>query len=206
MKKFVESVRDIDPEATGSPLQTYESSLQMQDGFITAAYYALAVVFLLTWLDFRNVIVSLAALLPMFLGFAMMFGIIGLLNLPLNPANMIVLPLVVGIGIDNGIHLIHDFRHRGKGEYMVSSATATGILITTLTTFVGFGSLMVASHRGLQSLGRVFVIGVGCCMLTAMIVLLAMLILWTRNEKTKSPQRLPVHSASQGKRLIRRGI
>ena len=204
MKKFVEAVRDIDPDATGSPLQTYESSLQMQQGFITAAYYALAVVLILTWIDFRSLTVSFAALLPMFLGFAMMFGVIGLLDLPLNPANMIVLPLVVGISIDHGLHIMHDFRNRKYKRYTISSSTATAILITTLTTFVGFGSMMIASHQGLQSLGRVFVIGAGCCLITSIVVLPAILTLWTRGEKDEPIPRPP--SDAKPKRLIRRGI
>ena len=202
MKKFVESVRDIDPDATGSPLQTYESSLQMQRGFVTAAFYALAAVFLITWADFRSLIASFAALLPMFLGFAMMFGIIGLLDLPLNPANMIVLPLVVGISIDHGVHIIHDFRNRRYKRYVISSSIAAAILITTLTTFVGFGSMMTASHQGLQSLGRVFVIGAACCLLTSIVVLPALLALITQGEKDELVER--PFSEQQRKRLVRR--
>jgi predicted RND superfamily exporter protein len=205
MEKFVKAVRDIDPVATGSPLQTYESSLQMQQGFISAAWYALAVVLFLTWLDFRSIGASLAALLPMFLGFAMMFGIIGLLDVPLNPANMIVLPLVIGISIDHGVHIIHDFRNRRYKRYTVSASTASAILVTTLTTLVGFGSMMIASHRGLQSLGRVFVIGTTCCVLTSLVVLPAILTLWTRREKEEEIQRPPVDSSKQ-KRLVRRGV
>jgi predicted RND superfamily exporter protein len=205
MEKFVKAVRDIDPKATGSPIQTYFSSLQMQQGFLSAAWYALAAVLILTWIDFRSVTASIAALLPMFLGSTMMFGIIGLIDLPLNPANMIVLPLVVGISIDHGVHILHDFRNRRHKRYTISASTATAILITTLTTFVGFGSMMIASHRGLQSLGRVFIIGTVCCLITSIIVLPAILSLWTRNEKEDALlERPPVDSESKRKRLIRR--
>jgi len=127
-----------------------------------------------------------------------------LLDLPLNPANMIVLPLVVGISIDHGLHIIHDFRNRKYKRYTISSSTATAILVTTLTTFVGFGSMMIASHQGLQSLGRVFVIGTACCLITSIIVLPAILTLWTRGEKDEPIQRPP--SEPKPKRLIRRGI
>ena len=201
MEKFVAAVRDIDPRATGSPLQTYESSLQMQKGFITAAYYALAAVLFFAWLDFRSISAAMMALLPMFLGFAMMLGIIGWLDVPLNPANMIVLPLVLGIGIDYGIHLIHDFRNRRYKRYTISASTATSILITSLTTIIGFGSMMIASHRGLQSLGRVLVIGITCCLCTSLVVLPAVLTLWTQGEKDEPIQRA---SASKRKRLVRR--
>ncbi|MDR0327310.1 MAG: MMPL family transporter [Planctomycetaceae bacterium] len=200
MEKFVVAVRDIDPDATGSPLQTYESSIQMRQGFISAAYYAFAVVLVLTWLDFRSLTAAFASILPMLLGFVMMFGILGWLDIPLNPANMIVLPLVLGVGIDYGIHIIHDFRHRSTKRYTISSSTATSILITSLTTGVGFGSMMIASHRGLQSLGRVLVIGMTCCFITSVVVLPAILSIYTRGAKDETiPQPEP-----KRKRLTRR--
>ncbi|MDR0336408.1 MAG: MMPL family transporter [Planctomycetaceae bacterium] len=183
MEKFVKAVRDVDPKATGSPLQTYESSLQMQQGFITAALYAFGAIAFFLLLDFRSWQASLAALLPMFLGFAMTFGLLGWLDLPLNPANMIVLPLILGIGIDDGVHLIHDYRTRKCSRYRMTGSTATSILITSLTTMIGFGSMMIASHRGLQSLGRVLVIGVTCCLITSLIILPILLSFRTRNEK-----------------------
>ena len=199
MEKFVAAVRDIDPDATGSPLQTYESSIQMREGFIAAAFYALIAVLIFTWIDFRSLKASFGALLPMFLGVAMMFGILGWLNLPLNPANMIVLPLVIGISIDYGIHLIHDFRNRTTEHYIVSSSTATAILITSLTSAVGFGSMMIACHQGLQSLGRVLVIGMTCCLITSVVVLPAILSLRVGNaEKT------PGSEPPKPKRLVRR--
>ncbi|MDR2441200.1 MAG: MMPL family transporter [Planctomycetaceae bacterium] len=182
MEKFVKAVRDIDPKATGSPLQTYESSLQMQQGFITAALYAFGAIAFFLFVDFRSWKASLAAILPMFLGLVMMFGILGRLDLPLNPANMIVLPLILGIGIDDGVHLIHDYRNKKDRRYRMTGSTATSILITSLTTIVGFGSMMIASHRGLQSLGRVLVIGVTCCLITSIVILPILLSLWTRNE------------------------
>ncbi|MDR0704544.1 MAG: MMPL family transporter [Planctomycetaceae bacterium] len=183
MEKFVHAVRDVDPKATGSPLQTYESSLQMQRGYITAALYAFGAIIFFLLLDFRSLKESLAALFPMFLGFAMTFGLLGWLDLPLNPANMIVLPLILGIGIDDGVHLIHDYRTHKRFRYRKTGSTATSILITSLTTMIGFGSMMIASHRGLQSLGRVLVIGVTCCLITSIIILPILLLLRTLNEK-----------------------
>ncbi|MDR2706150.1 MAG: MMPL family transporter, partial [Planctomycetaceae bacterium] len=183
MEKFVKAVRDVDPKATGSPLQTYESSLQMQQGFITAAFYAFGAIVFFLFLDFRSLKASFAALFPMFLGFAMTFGLLGWLDLPLNPANMIVLPLILGIGIDDGVHLIHDYRTHKRFRYKMTGSTATSILITSLTTMIGFGSMMIASHRGLQSLGRVLVIGVTCCLFTSIIILPTLLLLRTLNKK-----------------------
>ncbi len=123
---------------------------QMQQGYVTAAVYALIAVFLLLFVDFRSLRETFFSLVPMALGLLQTFGILGLLDIPLNPANMIVLPLILGIGIDDGVHLVHDYRAR-RGSYRLSASTATSILITSLTTIVGFGSMMIASHRGLQT-------------------------------------------------------
>jgi len=192
MEKFVADVRSVDPRATGNPLQTYEASREMKQSYIQAAWYALAAILLVLYLDFRSVRYTLLAMLPLGLGMLQLFGLLGLLDIALNPANMIVLPLILGIGIDDGVHVVHDFR-RSRGPYRTSASTASAVLITSLTTMVGFGSLMIASHRGLQSLGRVLTIGVSCCLFTSLVMLPALLGWATRGqpagdaEKQESP-------------------
>jgi hypothetical protein len=110
----------------------------------------------------------------------------GLLDIPLNPANMIVLPLILGIGLDDGVHVIHEYRSQ-KGPYRLSRWTATAVVLTSLTTMVGFGSLMMAEHRGLQSLGRVLTLGIFCCLFTSLVPLPAFLTWISRNRGAGSP-------------------
>ena len=181
MEQFVADVRSVDPCATGNPLQTYEASKQMKESYELAALYAFIAIGLVLAVDLGNVVHVCLALFPLGLGVLQLFGLLGILGIPLNPANMIVLPLILGIGVDDGVHVIHDFR-RQKGRYHMSPSTASAVLITSLTTMVGFGSLMIASHQGLQSLGRVLTIGVSCCLFTSLIILPAILILLTRNR------------------------
>ena len=181
MEQFVAEVRDVDRCATGNPLQAYEASRQMKRSYEQAAWYALAAILAVLYLDFRSLRYTFLAMVPLGLGMAQLFGTLGLLNIPLNPANMIVLPLILGIGIDDGVHMVHDFR-RQTGRYRMSRSTASAVLITSLTTMVGFGSLMIASHRGLQSLGRVLTIGVSCCLFTSLVMLPALLAWMTRNR------------------------
>lgn len=181
MEKFVRDVRRVDPRATGNPLQTYEASRQMKRSYEQAAWYALAAVLIVLYIDFRSLRYTLLAMLPLGVGMAQMLGLLGLLNIPLNPANMIVLPLILGIGVDDGVHVVHDFRLQ-RGRYRMSPSTASAVLITSLTTMVGFGSLMIASHRGLQSLGRVLTIGVSCCLFASLVMLPAWLTWLTRNR------------------------
>lgn len=135
-------------------------------------------------LDFPNLRDALLAMFPPLVGGLMMFGIFGFAGIALNPANMIVLPLVLGIGVDDGVHVIHDYRSQ-RGTYRTSSSTMNAILLTSLTTMVGFGSMLVAAHRGLFSIGVVLVIGVGCCLFVSLVTLPALLTLLSNSEKKR---------------------
>ncbi len=185
--KFVHDVRKVDPRATGNPLQAYEASLEMKQSYEKSAIYALAVISLLLLIDLRSIRYTLLALLPLGIGVAQTFGLLGLLGIPLNPANMIALPLLLGISVDEGVHIVHDFLDQ-RGRYSISQSTAVAVVVDSLTTVVGFGSLMIASHQGLQSLGRVLTLGVTCCLFTSMVMLPALLTWFTRNRPVVEPQ------------------
>ncbi|MCG8586102.1 MAG: MMPL family transporter, partial [Pirellulales bacterium] len=175
LASFVRDVRNVDAEATGKPLQTYEASRQMQRSYVDAAIYSLIAVVVVLLIDFRDPRLVLLAAVPLALGTVQLFGLLGLLGIPLNAANLIVLPLILGIGIDDGVHVVHDYRRQARGKYQLSRSTASAVMMTSLTTIVGFGSLMIASHRGLESLGRVLTLGVTCCLFSSLIVLPALL-------------------------------
>src|SRR5690606_36526569 len=112
LAQFVRQVRSVDGHITGHPLQAYEASHEMYESYQQAALYALVAIFALLYLDFQNVRHSLLAMLPVSLGLLQLFGLLGALGQPLNPANMIVLPLILGIGVDNGVHVLHGYRRR----------------------------------------------------------------------------------------------
>ena len=95
---FVHDIRKVDREVTGNPLQVYEASRDMKQSYELAAVYALVTIVLMLWFDFGNVFYTLLALLPLGLGVLQMFGLMGFLSIPLNSANMIVLPLIIGLG------------------------------------------------------------------------------------------------------------
>ncbi len=133
-------------------------------------------------LDFKSLNYAILAALPLGVGVLQMFGILGMLDIALNPANLIALPLILGIGVDYGVHIVHEFREQ-QGPYRISAGTAVAVLVDALTTLVGFGSLMIATHQGLQSLGRVLTLGVTCCLFTSLIMLPALLTWITRNRR-----------------------
>lgn len=132
--------------------------------------------------DFRNFRDALFAMLPPIGGGLMMFGLLGLLDVPLNPANLIALPLVLGIGVDDGVHVVHDYRSQA-GSYRTSASTMNAIVLTSLTSMLGFGSLMIAAHRGLYTVGLVLVIGVGSCLFVSVVTLPALLTLVSKDAQ-----------------------
>lgn len=125
-------------------------------------------------LDWHSVVSTLMALLPPLLGGLLMFGTLTMLEVQFNPANLIVLPLILGIGVDDGVHVLHDFRTQ-HGGYRLSASTMNAIVLTSLTSMIGFGSMMIAAHRGLESLGLVLVVGVGSCLFVSLVPVPALL-------------------------------
>jgi uncharacterized protein len=115
-------------------------------------------------------------LFPLLVGVGMTMGVLGVLGVPLNPANLIALPLIVGVGVDNGVHVLHDYADRVPGKlYRLGAATGRGILVAALTTILGFGTLTLARHRGMASLGLTLTLGVTFCMIAALVLLPAVL-------------------------------
>jgi hypothetical protein len=181
LERFVRDVRSIDPEATGNPLQVYEASRQMRHSFEQASYLALvAIVPIVFFALGGGVGPTLLALVPVVLSMVQTFGMMGILGIAPNPANMVALPLMLGMGMDNGVNVVHDFLAR-RGRYQMSRATGVAVVLNTLTTLVGFAVLIIADHRGLQSLGRVLTIGMCCCLFSSFIILPSILTLITQH-------------------------
>ncbi len=184
LEHFVAAVRTVDPETTGKPFTTLEGLKAMRSGFLWAGVYALIAMVLVLLLDFGRLKHTLVALLPLGMGLIATLGIMALGGVALNPANMIAFPLILGVGADNGVHVLHDFRSRDRTRrYRLSHATGRGIMVAALTTILGFGTLILAQHRGMASLGLILTVGVTCCMATALVFLPALLFVMGKREK-----------------------
>jgi len=108
-----------------------------------------------------------AALLPVLCGLGVTLGGLALSGFPLHPGNVLALPLVLGIGVDDGIHLVLRWRQTGADPLLT---TGTSIWRTTLTTLVGFGSLVFASSPAIASLGALAAVGTATCFLATVLV------------------------------------
>src|SRR5262249_41297660 len=109
LERFTEQIKTVDAMATGKPFSTVEGLKAMKSAFERAGLYALLVIVAVLAVDFRSLRHTLIALTPLAMGVVVLLGIMGLFGVPLNPANMIAFPLILGVGVDNGVHVLHDY-------------------------------------------------------------------------------------------------
>ncbi|HUE69497.1 MAG TPA: MMPL family transporter [Pirellulaceae bacterium] len=179
LRRFVAEVESVDPQATGHPVQTYYASRHLQISYIQAGVFALLAVFSLLLFDFRSIRHALLAMVPLGMGFLQMCGLIGWFGIPLNAANLIALPLILGIGVDDGVHLVHELRRSG-GRFRLTDSTAVAVILISTTTMASFGALILARHQGLRSLGQVLTLGTFLCLTCSMVAFPAFLTWLTR--------------------------
>jgi hopanoid biosynthesis associated RND transporter like protein HpnN len=181
-KKFIADLRTIDPNVTGTPVQLYEYTTLLKNSYERAAWYSLIAIAILVFIHFRTLGAVVLSLLPVGIGTLWLFGLMGWLKIPFNPANIMTLPLVIGIGVTNGIHILNRFAEE-RTPGILSRSTGKAVLVSGLTAIAGFGSLMLAKHRGIHSLGCVMATGIATCMIAALAFLPALLNLLGRSGR-----------------------
>jgi predicted RND superfamily exporter protein len=174
---FVRELRQVDPDVTGTPVQLYEYTTLLKDSYLEAAYYALGAIAIIVFFHFRRLTCVVLALLPVVLGTIWTVGCMGLMGVPFNPANIMTLPLVIGVGVTNGIHILNRFAEEHSPSILARS-TGKAVLLSALTTVAGFGSLILAKHQGIASLGMVMALGTTACMVAGL-TFLPTLLNWT---------------------------
>jgi hopanoid biosynthesis associated RND transporter like protein HpnN len=176
--EFVEQLRTVDENVTGTPVQLLEYTSLLKKSYENAALYSLGAIVLLVFIHFRSVGSVVLALVPVLVGSVWLLGVMGAFDIPFNPANIMTLPLVIGIGVTNGIHILNRFAEEHSPSILAKS-TGKAVLVSGLTTIAGFGSLVLAKHQGIESLGWVMSTGVATCMLAGLTFLPAILTLMT---------------------------
>jgi hypothetical protein len=173
---FVDGVKTIAPEVAGSASEILESGRSVVRALTQAmlsAFVAITLFLLILW---RRVDDTALVLIPLLLASALTVAAAVLADIPFNFADVIVLPLLLGIGVDSGIHLVHRVRVVADGEMnLLATSTARAVTYSALTTIASFGSLGLATHLGLATLGRLLTIGVGFTLVCNLIVLPALI-------------------------------
>jgi hypothetical protein len=161
-------------KVTGTPVQLYEYTTLLKDSYQQAALYALAAIAIMVFLHFQSITCVILSLLPVAIGSIWTAGLMGLLGVPFNPANIMTLPLVIGIGVTNGIHILNRVAEE-QNPSILAKSTGKAVLVSALTALTGFGSLTLAKHQGIKSLGMVMATGIAACMIAGLTFLPAVL-------------------------------
>lgn len=181
--RFVDSVKELVPAATGAAVTILEFGRAVVRSFRQALLSAMLAIGLLLWLLWRRLSDMLLVLVPLSLAALLTTATAGLLGIPFNFANVLVIPLLLGIGVDSGIHLVH--RHRvtiatrgapdAPERELLETSTAQAVLFSALTTMASFGSMAFADHPGFASLGQLLLVGVGYTLLANLVLLPALI-------------------------------
>ncbi|MBI3249892.1 MAG: MMPL family transporter [Deltaproteobacteria bacterium] len=196
-EEFVEQIRQVDPDVTGNPVIGYESIRAMRDGYVEGGLYAFLAIVLVTFVTLRKLGDTVLAILPLGLGIVWTAGLMWVFGLQFNLANMVAVPLIIGIGVENGIHIVHRYRESGLGgPALVAGSTGQAVALFSLTTMIGFGSLMVARYYGIFSMGLLLTLAVGSVLVASLAILPLLLLRSVPHESvTSQPQVSPMSEA-----------
>jgi len=175
--QFVDQVLSVaDGQATGGPVIQHAAARAITEAFRQAMVWALAGIALVLLLILRSVRDTLIVLAPLLLGGMLTLAVMVMFELQFNFANVVALPLLLGVAVDNGIHLVQ--RHRAgllPDGNVLATATARAIVVGALITAAGFGNLVFSPHAGTASLGAILTIGLGLMVIATLVFLPAML-------------------------------
>ena len=176
MQRFVDQVRDADPHATGAPIEWLESGRAVVHAFRQAFAYSVIAITLLLLILMRSLKDTLLVLIPLVLAGLLTVGIAVAAGLSFNFANVIALPLILGVGVDYGVYIVQRGRAAaGRNINLLQTGTARAVLFGALITVANFGNLALSQHPGTRSMGLLLTIGLGTTMLCALVLLPSLL-------------------------------
>jgi hopanoid biosynthesis associated RND transporter like protein HpnN len=175
MAKFITDVQAVAPETTDLPIMYWESMKEVINAFQQAIVIALITIALLLMAIRRNLIDTLLVMTPLILAGLFTMASTVLTGTPINFANIIALPLLLGLGVDNGIHMVEKLHHSLSEEMNIyQSSTARAMFYGALTTASSFAGLAFSPHQGIASMGLVITIGIFWIMTCTFVILPAL--------------------------------
>jgi uncharacterized protein len=167
IRAFARAVLAVDQAATGGPISILESGRTIVTAFLQAGGWALASISILLWITLRRFGDVLLTLVPLLLAGVVTLEICVLIRLPLNFANIIALPLLLGIGVAFKIYFVMAWRS-GRTKLLQSSLTRA-VIFSAATTATAFGSLWLSSHPGTSSMGKLLALSLACTLAAAVL-------------------------------------
>ena len=176
LREFVRGVQSVSPGVTGAPVNNLEASDAVAAAFRQAFLYAFIAITLMLFILLTRKRDVFLVLVPLLTAALVTGGVAVLAGLPLNFANVIALPLLLGIGVDSGIHIIHRFRtDLPDGRNILATSSARAVIVSSLTTMGGVGNLALSPHAGTASMGMLLTLGIGVTLACMLLVLPALL-------------------------------
>lgn len=175
LARFVTQLKSVEPEVAGEPVSLYVFANAYMKACLQASAYALIIITVLLLLTFRRLSLALLALVPLLIGTLWTVGIMGVARVDFNLANGIFMPLVVGAGVEYGVVILNRWREGTVLPGHLPFSTGKGVTLAALTTTLGFGTLMISHHQGIFSLGFVSWAGSICVLVSAIILIPAIL-------------------------------
>ena len=167
LRQFARAILSVYPSATGGPISILESSRTVVRAFFEAGFYALISIGILLWIVLRRFGDVLLTLVPLLLAGVVTLEICVLIGMPLNFANIIALPLLLGVGVAFKIYYIMAWRS-GRTNLLQSSLTRE-VIWSALTTATAFGSLWLSQHPGTSSMGKLLALSLVCTLAAAVL-------------------------------------
>jgi uncharacterized protein len=177
LRRFVTAVQKVAPGATGGPVIILEAGDVVVRAFREAAILSILAIGALLLLVLRNVRDSILVFAPLVLATLLTVAFSVLFSVPFNFANIIVLPLLFGLGVANGIHVVLRARDMGQGRVFATS-TPRAVVFSALTTIGSFGSMALSSHPGTSSMGILLAVSIALTLISTLVLLPALMALW----------------------------
>jgi hopanoid biosynthesis associated RND transporter like protein HpnN len=176
LRRFVRAVQQVAPHAIGVPVISLEAGEAVVQAFVQAFSLALIGVVVILLVLLRSIKYTLLVLLPLLLSSLFTTAFTILLDVPFNFANIIALPLLLGLGIDSSLHMVYrSINNELVSEILIHTSTARAIFYSALTALVDFASLMFSSHVGTASMGILLTVGLAFTLICTLIILPALL-------------------------------
>ncbi len=176
LKNFVTAVRTIAPDATDKPVTILESGRTISSAFRTATILAFVLIALFLRIVFKRWVEVILVMFPVLLGLLYTMAAAVLLNIPFNFANIIVVPLLLGIGVDFSIHIVNRTRDNLEPDtHILETSTSRAVLFSAFTTIISFGTLSFMHHAGTASMGKLLTICISFMIVSTLLVLPAFL-------------------------------
>ena len=183
LREFVRAIQSVSSRVTGAPVMNLEASDAVATAFKQAFLYAFIAITLMLYILLARKKDVFLVLIPLLMAAVITGGISVLAGLPLNFANVIALPLLLGIGVDSGIHIIHRFRtDLPDGKNVLATSSARAVVVSSLTTMGGVGNLALSPHAGTASMGMLLTLGIGVTLACMLLVLPALLTVVARSR------------------------